>query len=135
MIGKPIGRSGITPTAITPRRRGEARVRLHLPARIILLTGTERCILEDLSVTGAAVIPEGPLPQPGACAILQCEGVEAFGQVRWSRFGRCGVMFEDKLPLEQVVWLRHHADDFEVTERARQMESARAWVQGKTRIF
>lgn len=134
MIGKPFGRSGTGTTAVTPGRRSDARVRLHLPARLILLTGTQHCILEDLSVTGAAVIPEESLPPPGASAILQCEYIEAFGQIRWSRYGRCGVMFEEKLPLAQVVSLRHYADNFEATERERQKQRAQAWVQGKSRI-
>ena len=115
-------------------RRGDARVRLHLPARLILLTGTQHCILEDLSVTGAAIIPQDSLPAVGASAILQCEHIEAFGQIRWARYGRCGLMFEEKLPLAQVVSLRHYADNYEVNERERHKQRAQAWVQGKSRI-
>ena len=118
-----------------PGRRADARVRLHLPARLVLLTGTMACILEDLSVTGAAVIVQDALPAPGASAILQCQHIEAFGQVRWARHGRCGLMFDDKLPLAQVVALRHVADTFEVSERQRNLERARAWVQGHWRVL
>lgn len=135
MIGKPFGRAGTGISAVTPGRRADARVRLHLPARLILLTGTQHCILEDISVTGAAIIPEEGLPPVGASAILQCEHVEAFGQIRWARYGRSGVMFEEKLPLSLVISLRHYADNFEATERERQKDRARAWVQGKSRII
>lgn len=134
MIGKPFGRAGTGESAIPPGRRSDARVRLHLPARLILLTGTQHCILEDLSVTGAAIIPQEALPAIGASAILQCEHVEAFGQVRWARYGRCGLMFEEKLPLAQVVSLRHLADHYEAAQRERHKQSARDWVQGKSRI-
>lgn len=134
MIGQPFGRAGTGQSAIPPGRRSDARVRLHLPARLILLTGTQHCILEDLSVTGAAIIPQEALPAIGASAILQCEHVEAFGQVRWARYGRCGLMFEEKLPLAQVVSLRHLADHYEAAQRERHKQSARDWVQGKSRI-
>nr|WP_144906801.1 PilZ domain-containing protein [Novosphingobium taihuense] len=134
MIGKPFGRAGTSVSAVPQGRRSDARVRLHLPARLILLTGTQHCILEDLSATGAAIIPEEGLPQVGASAILQCEHIEAFGVVRWARYGRCGLMFEEKLPLSQVVSLRHFSDNFAATERERHIERARAWVQGKSRI-
>ena len=134
MIAKSFGRAGTGAGAVPHGRRGDARVRLHLPARLILLTGTQHCMLEDLSVTGAAIIPEEDLPAVGASAILQCEHIEAFGQIRWARYGRCGLMFEEKLPLAQVVSLRHFADNFEATERERHKQRAKAWVQGKSRI-
>lgn len=134
MIGQPFGRAGTSASAIPQGRRGDPRVRLHLPARLILLTGTEHCILEDLSVTGAAIIPEEGLPQVGASAILQCEHIEAFGVVRWARYGRCGLMFEEKLQLAQVVSMRHFADNFEAHERERHKQRAHAWVMGKSRI-
>lgn len=134
MIGKPFGKSGMSASAVPQGRRGDARVRLHLPARLILLIGTQHCILEDLSVTGAAIIPEDGLPTVGTSAILQCEHIEAFGQIRWARYGRCGLMFEEKLPLAQVISLRRYADNFEANERERQKQRAQAWVQGKSRI-
>ncbi|WP_298288361.1 PilZ domain-containing protein [Novosphingobium sp.] len=118
-----------------PGRRGDARVRLHLPARLVLLSGTQQCILEDLSVTGAAIIPQGPLPAPGASAILMCEHIEGFGMIRWARHGRCGLMFDEKMPLPNVIALRHVADSYEVTERERNLERARAWVQGRSKIL
>lgn len=117
-----------------PHRRADPRVRLHVPGRLILLSGSEHCILEDLSVTGAAIIPQLGLPAVGTSAILQCEHIEAFGQVRWARHGRCGLMFDEKLPLAQVVALRHFADHYEEAERNRNQERARLWVQGKSRI-
>ena len=134
MIGQPFGKAGTSASAIPQGRRSDARVRLHLPARLILLTSVQACILEDLSATGAALIPEEGLPPVGASAILQCEHFEAFGVIRWARYGRCGVMFEEKLPLSQVIALRHFSDNYEQTERERHMERARAWVQGKSRI-
>jgi len=133
MIGQPSGTFGTRSSAVVPGRRADARVRLHLPARLVLLSGTQQCILEDLSVTGAAIIPQNGLPEEGLSAILMCEHIEAFGLIRWARHGRCGLMFDEKLPLAQVVSLRHIADSFETNERERNMERARAWVQGRSK--
>lgn len=108
-------------------------MRLHIPARLILLTGVEAFMLEDLSVTGAALIPQDALPAVGASGILQCEGLEVFGVVRWARYGRCGIMFEERLPLASVITMRHIADAYEQNERERFRQSARSWVQGGSR--
>jgi PilZ domain len=134
MNGQPSNAFGTRSATVVPGRRADARVRLHIPARLVLLSGTQQCILEDLSVTGAAIIPQDGLPALGVSAILMCQHVEAFGIVRWARHGRCGLMFDEKLPLAQVIALRHMADNFETDERERNMERARAWVQGKSRI-
>lgn len=120
-------------SAVPPGRRANARVRLHIPARLILLTATQHCILEDLSVTGAAIIPQESLPPVGTSAILQCEGIEAFGNIQWSRYGRCGIMFDEQLPLACVIALRRVADAYEDNERDRFRQSARAWVQGSAK--
>ncbi|MBB3861426.1 hypothetical protein GGQ88_002710 [Novosphingobium hassiacum] len=133
MPGRPLPAPATPPGNIPPGRRSNARVRLHIPARLILLSGVQHCILEDLSVTGAAIIPQETLPPVGTSGILQCNGVEAFGNIQWSRYGRCGIMFDEPLPLANVIALRHVADAYEDNERERFRDSARAWVQGSTR--
>lgn len=133
MTGKPFASTAHQTGPVRPGRRANARVRLHIPARLILLTGVEQCMLEDLSVTGAALIPQDALPPVGASGILQCEGLEVFGMIRWARYGRCGFMFEERLPTANVIAMRHLADAYEQNERDRFRQSARAWVQGGTR--
>lgn len=135
MIGKPSITFGTRSSAVVPGRRADARVRLHLPARLVMTTGTQQCILEDLSTTGAAIIVQGEMPAPGASAILLCQHVEGFGMIRWTRHGRCGLMFDEKMALPDVVSLRHIADSFEATERERNLERARAWVQGHSKTL
>lgn len=133
MPGSPLPTTASQRSTVPPGRRANARVRLHIPARLILLSGVQHCILEDLSVTGAAVIPQESLAPAGCSAILQCEGIEAFGNIQWARYGRCGVMFDEQLPLASVIALRRVADAYEDNERERFRESARTWVQGGTR--
>ncbi|MDT0508836.1 PilZ domain-containing protein [Novosphingobium sp. MMS21-SN21R] len=133
MPGKPFIPSAHQPSTVRPGRRAESRVRLHIPARLILLTGVVNCMLEDLSVTGAALIPQGELPPVDASGILQCEGLEVFGVIRWARYGRCGMLFDERLPLANVISMRHIADAYEHNERERFRQSAKAWVQGGIR--
>ena len=133
MPGKPFKATASQNGGAAHHRRAEARVRLHIPARLILMTGVQQCMLEDLSVTGAALIPQDSLPQIGASGILQSDNLEAFGTIQWARFGRCGVMFDERLPLANVIALRHFADAYEQNARENFRARARAWVQGGTR--
>jgi hypothetical protein len=119
------------PTGPLKGKRAAARVRLHLPARVELLSGTQKCFLEDLSVSGAAIIPRDGLPKVGDSVVVICNPIDAFGMVVWARHGRFGVMFDEPLPLAQVVALRHVADNHADSERQRFRDEARAWVQGR----
>ncbi|MCY1672404.1 PilZ domain-containing protein [Novosphingobium sp. SL115] len=121
----------LPPSGTLTGKRAAARVRLHLPARVELLTGTQKCFLEDLSVSGAAIIPRDRLPRIGDSVVVICNPIDAFGVVVWARHGRFGVSFDEPLPMTQVIALRHVADDFADSERERFREEARAWVQGR----
>ena len=115
----------------TPKgRRAEARVRLGIPATLILLDGHHRCRLDDLSCTGARV-SLARAPSPGASGVLVVDGVEAFGMVVWSSADRCGFSFEDRVPTDNVVRLRHFADNFAENERKVLERNAREFVQGR----
>ncbi len=113
-----------------PHRRAHPRLRLHIPARLILMAGTEQCMLSDVSISGAGVIPQSLKPRTGANGILQCENIAVFGEVVWTGSGRCGVRFEDVLPLDEVIALRHFAETYDAKARAEFLDRARRWVQG-----
>lgn len=116
-------------------RRANARLRLNVPATLILVKGTIRCLLDDLSRTGAAITPQGSLPCPGTSAVLRCQHIDVFANVVWTRFGRCGLHFDEKLPMDDVIALRRFADDIESYERNLSEQRTRDWVAGKSRIF
>lgn len=119
-------------TAI-PHRRAHSRVKLNIPARLILLSGEQRCLLADLSVSGAGFYPEHVAPAIGTSGLLQCSDITVLGKVVWVQGGRGGILFEDPLPVSEVVALRHFADSYPAMELARFRESVRVWVQGSAR--
>ncbi|MEI6642620.1 MAG: PilZ domain-containing protein [Novosphingobium sp.] len=111
-------------------RRAMPRVRLCIPAQVLLLQGLQNCQLDDLSQTGASVTLAARMPEPGAGVVLKAKGLDIFGTVVWSEGARFGIAFEEPLPLHDVVNVRHFADSWAEHEAARQ----RRLVRGRARL-
>lgn len=114
-------------------RRNAPRLRLSIPARLISLDGTHRCILVNLSRTGAQVGLEQPL-RKGDGAILQVAGIDHFAIVMRSDRG-CfggvnGLEFEEPLSDDDVLATRSFAESFEKNERVNLLREVEAWVTG-----
>lgn len=125
------------PTLPMPRitgRRATPRVRLYIPAQVMLLEGLYNCLLDDMSQAGARVTIAAKLPPPGAGVVIRTKGVEVFGNVVWTQVARFGIVFEEPLALHEVVGLRHFADDYADEERRMQRRNARNFVQGRPRL-
>jgi hypothetical protein len=133
MLSQPFTFSGQKSSGMVPHRRANPRVRLHIPARLMLIEGIEQCMLADMSISGAGVIPQNINPRVGTSGILQCEKIAIFGEVIWTTGGRSGVKFEKCLPLAAVVAIRHFADTYDAKARAEFLNRARLWVQGGVR--
>jgi hypothetical protein len=118
------------PTQAAGRRKA-ARLRLALPARIILISGHHRCQLIDLSQSGACIALDQPALPPGADVVLMAEGVETFGTVVWRRGSQFGVKFDEALPRDDVVRLRGRHDHFQEIEMQQQRRRAHEFVAGR----
>lgn len=112
-------------------RRALPRVRLYIPAKALLLHGQENCLLDDLSQAGARVTIAARLPSVGAGVVLKANGLDVFGNVVWAQGARFGIVFEEPLPLHEVVNVRHFADAHADHERALLRRTARNFVQGR----
>lgn len=112
-------------------RRATPRVRLYIPATVLLLHGKENCLLDDLSQQGARVTIAAKLPSVGAGVVLNTKGLDVFGNVIWAQGVRFGIQFEEPLPLHDVVNVRHYADAHADHERALLRRNARTFVQGR----
>ena len=119
------------PGARLTGRRSLPRLRLGIPAQMLLLKGLERCLLDDLSQSGARVTLAGLLPSVGAGVVLTAQGLDVFGTVIWARDGRVGIAFEEPLPLHNVVNLRHFADSYAEHEAEQARRNACMFVQGR----
>lgn len=122
-------------------RRGEARLRLCLPARLQTMYDTRRCIILDLSRTGAQLGLEKPLNN-GQSAILELHipkgiGLDQFGTIirqgETLQGAAIGLQFETPLSKEDVLSVRHFAETFEEDAKRSLRNEARAWVDGKNR--
>jgi len=114
-------------------RRNAARLRLSIPARIVTLSDTRRCILIDLSRTGAQIGLEAPL-EKGKNVFLQLAGLDEFAEVVRADVGpnggTNGIAFDEHLTDDQVIMVRHYSESIEANESLALRREVRAWVTG-----
>jgi len=121
----------ITTTPPIGRRR-EARLRVALNGRVISLDGSVATVLADISEHGARMAIGGERLRPGAEAVLQWDGGEAFGVVVWCAREQCGLRFYDPLPPETITALRRVDDARRAGRSGDEVRAAaRAFVQGR----
>lgn len=112
-------------------RRSDPRVRLGVPAKVQLLSGLKPCRLDNLSLRGARIALAVRAPPVGGRGLLLVCGIEAFAEVIWSQGMECGLRFDDKLLLKDVVSVRHFNDQQIEIEAAGRRTMVRNFVQGR----
>ena len=110
-------------------RRSAARLRLSIPARLVTVCETRRCVLLNVSRTGAQIGLAKPLAV-GDAGFLRFAGLEVFGSVIRAGKGLNGLEFDQEMTDEDVLATREYAERYEADERRALMEEARAWVTG-----
>ncbi len=115
-------------------RRVSSRLRLNIPARLVLVSGNFDCLLNDISVRGARVSLAEP-PRSSNSAFLQFRQLELFCDVVWTHAGQSGLRFSDPLPTEILIELRGIADNFSVQDRVEKARRTQDWVLGRTRVL
>jgi hypothetical protein len=112
-------------------RRSAPRLRLSLPGQLVAVERVHRCILLNLSRTGAQVAILEALRE-GEGAILRCGVIDHFAVVTRSEFGLNALQFDEPLTDAQVIDIRHYHENFEERERRALIETARKWVNGES---
>jgi PilZ domain len=115
-------------------RRANARVRLGIPGKLLLLGSNADCLIDNLSRSGARLSMPEP-PGTGECAILQCDGLEAFCTVIRVEARACAVAFTPPLDQRNVCAMRTLADHYAEHLRTRIEGRARDWISGTSRTF
>jgi hypothetical protein len=110
-------------------RRGAARLRLSIPARLVAVYETLPCDLLDLSRSGARVALEQPVAT-GEAGFLKFLNQELFATVVWAGQGGNGLEFEQPLSDEQVLEIRASAEHIDAEEYRGLRDEVRAWVAG-----
>ncbi|MEP1422552.1 MAG: PilZ domain-containing protein [Erythrobacter sp.] len=117
-------------------RRAAARLRLAIPARLVSLYGTHRCILIDLSSTGAQLGLEKPLAAKEA-GFLQIAGQELFCEIvrtdQGPNGGINGLVFDPPLIEQDVLDMRRFAEHYELDELRGLKSEVKDWVEGTVR--
>lgn len=110
-------------------RRSAPRLRLSIPVRLVTISETRRCVLLDVSRSGAQISLPKPLAE-GEAGFLHFAGYEVFGCVVRKGTGLNGLEFDLELGNADVLAIRHYAENYQTDERRALMEEARAWVMG-----
>jgi hypothetical protein len=115
-------------------RRGSARLRLAIPARLVSIYSTQNCILLDISRTGARLALYDPLPG-NQSGYIEISGFAVFGSIVRAERGRDGgvnaMMFDEPIAKAHVLEIRKFAEDLEQLRRQALREQARRWVAGE----
>jgi hypothetical protein len=119
------------PFEYTPRRC-EARLRVRLVARLVALSGIQTVQLNDLSRNGAGITLAEPL-KVGKTVLLQWRSLDHFATVIWTNQDRCGVQFEEPIPVEILLEARHLTDNHLAIVRQECRDAAHDFVWGKHR--
>lgn len=115
-------------------RRAAPRLRLAIPARFVSIYATQRCMLVDLSRTGARIALAAPVAT-GQCGYLEIDRFEVFGTiVRMHREGDFAVnalAFDEPVAPEAVLLIRTYAEGLEARTQMALREQVRRWVTGE----
>ena len=106
-------------------------MRARLAARAITLNGSQRAVLDDLSLTGARISTTPPIGV-GECIVLQWGSFEAFGDVVWSSDNQVGIRFDMDIDPKTLVSTRD-LNDLERLPSDHDLvrQTAEAWVKGR----
>jgi hypothetical protein len=105
------------------------RLRLGVPAQLVLTHETRKCLIDDISATGARLRIFQPLAERQS-AQLSFHELKLFGTVMWLRGRECGLRFDQPLDPEDMqgmLWIKQNR---EVYDRICQTGHAMDWADG-----
>lgn len=120
IFGNAIGKQG---------QRSYNRLRLGVPAVLVLPHEQRQCVIDDVSVSGARVRSDGPI-RSDLSAELRFDRHRLFCTVSWSRGNQAGLRFADQLDqgdMQRLLWI---VDNREQWELQRLTIGARSWTAG-----
>ncbi|WP_416172381.1 PilZ domain-containing protein [Allopontixanthobacter sp.] len=117
-------------TACNPTgRRGTARLRVSIPARLILRGGSCACALESISQTGARVVCKTAV-DIGATGVLQCMELDILCSVVRVEGGYIGLQFDEDVDAQALQKIRQQHDILINTRICNNRLHAKRWATG-----
>lgn len=111
-----------------PGQRGFNRLRLELPAQLQLTHELRKCLIDDISSTGARLRTVCPLA-PRQSAVLLFHELNLFGTVIWGKGAECGVRFDQPLAHEDMQGMLWITENRELYARVCDKTHAQDWAQ------
>ncbi|MEQ1640338.1 MAG: PilZ domain-containing protein [Novosphingobium sp.] len=105
------------------------RLRLGVPASLVLTHETRSCLIDDISSTGARLRIKRPLAGRQAAELVFHE-LRLFASVMWLRDGECGISFDRALGPEDMQGMLWITENRELYERICQTGHAMDWAEG-----
>ena len=91
------------------------RLRLGVPASLVLTHETRACLIDDIAAKGARVRMSEPLAK-GRTAMLSFHELRVYCSVVWSRQDQCGLRFETEIAREDMqgfLWIIQNRGQYE----------------------
>ncbi len=113
-------------------RRGSRhfnRLRLGAPASLVLTHESRRCLIDDISATGARLRIDRPLAERQSAQLVFHE-LRLFATVMWCRGAECGLRFERPLEQEDMQGMLWITENRAVYERICETGHAMDWSDG-----
>ncbi len=116
----------VAKSSLQQGQRSFNRLRLGLPASLILTHERSACTLENISSTGACIRVESPIAK-GSTAVLCFHLLRLYAVVMWSRGELCGLRFESPVEREDMqgfLWIVQNREEYDRICREDLLEAA-----------
>lgn len=117
------------PSTAAPGGRHFNRLRLGVPATLVLTHGKQSCLIDDISCTGTRLRSDRPLCT-GQTAVLSFHELRLFATVRWSQGLHCGLHFDRPLDLEDMQGMLWITENRALYSRMCEAGHAMDWADG-----
>jgi len=106
------------------------RLRLGVPASLVLTHESRSCLIDDISSTGARIRIERPLAERQTL-FLAFHELKLFATVMWVRGADCGLRFDQPLDLEDMQGMLWITENRALYQRICEAGPAAAWAEGR----
>lgn len=116
-------------SASAPGGRHFNRLRLGVPATLVLTCGNRPCLIDDISCTGTRLRSD-PALTAGQTAMLVFHELRLFATVRWAHGRECGLHFDRPLDLEDMQGMLWITENRALYDRMCEAGHAMDWAEG-----
>jgi hypothetical protein len=106
--------------------RAMGRLVAGIEGVLVLPDRSAACLVENLSRRGCRVQIETP-PRVDTTVVLRVERVDAIGYVVWVRGMRCGIAFDNPVPVQAIDRVRWAVEHSQTSEKRKFSHASALW--------